>query len=276
MYGSHAPHYTHPYNSVNTHAFNSRVHSGDMSLHTTIAALIDQKLKSSAYPSFNALAKAAGVNQPTLLRIYSGDSHDPSRTSLEKIARFFGCSVEDLYSGAALSLSVDSQSENTVSASKNVNCVVDRHRRDRMPSDTVEIPQYDAAGAMGNGGLMLRDQPGVIANWHVSPDWLHKNVRASSGAKNLCIVTGFGDSMRPTYNPGDPLLVDTGVRTVEADAVYFFRVGSEGFIKRIQRIPGVGYVVKSSNPEYDSWTVTPDMDFHVLGRVLKVWRSEEF
>ena len=88
---------------------------------------------------------------------------------------------------------------------------------------------------MGNG-LELRDQPGVIQSWNVSPEWLQRTSGASS-PKNLCIVTGFGDSMRPMFNPGDPLIVDRGVQAVEYDAIYFFRVGSEGFIKRLQRIP---------------------------------------
>ena len=137
------------------------------------------------------------------------------------------------------------------------------------------IKQYDAGGRMGATGLLLQDQPGVIQSWEVSPDWLRKNVRHFSNARNLCIVTGFGDSMRPMFNPGDPILVDTGVTKVDADGVYFFRVGDEGFIKRIQRIPGVGYVVKSSNPEYDPWTINDAMDFAVIGRVIKVWKSDD-
>ena len=130
---------------------------------------------------------------------------------------------------------------------------------------------------MGNG-LELRDQPGVIQSWNVSPEWL-QNVRGFSSPKNLCIVTGFGDSMRPMFNPGDPLIVDRGVQAVEYDAIYFFRVGSEGFIKRLQRIPtATGLVVraKSENTKYDAWDITEGMDFEVFGRVLKVWRSEDF
>ena len=96
-------------------------------------------------------------------------------------------------------------------------------------------------------------------------------------AKDLCIVTGFGDSMRPLFNPGDPLLVDISVNTVEFDTIYFFRVGNEGFIKRLQRIPGEGLRVLSANRDnYEPWTIKPDMDFQVLGRVLKVWRSDDF
>ena len=139
----------------------------------------------------------------------------------------------------------------------------------------ITINQYDTGGSMGNG-VVLRDQPGTINSWQVSPEWLSKNIKAHSGAGNLCVVTGFGDSMRPMFNPGDPLIVDIGVKSVDFDAIYFFRVGSEGFIKRLQRIPGEGLRAISTNKEYESWTIKPDMDFEVLGRVLKVWCSEEF
>lgn len=146
----------------------------------------------------------------------------------------------------------------------------------QSPGGDVEIRQYDTGGAMG-AGLVLRDQPGVIHSWHVSEDWIHRNVKHFSSVRNLCIVTGFGDSMRPMFNPGDPLLVDRGIRSVEFDAVYFFRVDGEGFIKRLQRIPGEGLRVLSANRDhYEPWTIKKGMDFEVLGRVLKVWRSEDF
>lgn len=146
----------------------------------------------------------------------------------------------------------------------------------KKPDDHYEIPQFDTGGAMG-GGLVLKDQPGVIQSWKVSPEWLRKNVKGYNSAKSLCIVTGFGDSMRPMFNPGDPLLVDISVNTVDFDSIYFFRVGNEGFIKRLQRIPGEGLRVLSANRDsYEPWTIKSDMDFEVFGRILKVWRSEDF
>lgn len=144
--------------------------------------------------------------------------------------------------------------------------------------DEVLIQQYETGGAMGHG-LELRDQPGIIQSWRVSPEWLENNVRAHSGAKNLCIVTGFGDSMQPLFNPGDPLLVDIGVRTVDFDSIYFFRIGNDGYVKRLQRIPteaGLVLRARSENPAYESFDITEAMDFEVLGRVLKVWRGQEF
>lgn len=142
-------------------------------------------------------------------------------------------------------------------------------------ADSVTILQYQTGGSMGRG-LVLRDQPGVIQGWKVSNEWILKNVKHASAVSNLCIVTGFGDSMRPLYNPGDPLLVDLGVASVDFDGIYFFRVGDEGFIKRLQRIPGVGLVALSENKAYKDWTITEQMDFQVFGRVLKLWRGEDY
>ncbi len=140
----------------------------------------------------------------------------------------------------------------------------------------INIPQYlDVSGAMGNG-LTLRDQPGQITGWRVTQEWANKNIPSNTGKENLCIVTGFGDSMRGMFNSGDPLIIDAGVRELKFDGVYFFRVGDEGFIKRLQRIPGNGIRVISKNPDYETWTITPDMDFEIFGRVLKVWKSEDF
>ena len=140
--------------------------------------------------------------------------------------------------------------------------------------DEIVLSQFDTGGSMGRG-LILRDQPGVIQSWHVSPEWVSKNIKSHTGVDNLCIVTGFGDSMRGMFNSGDPLVVDTGITACDIDAVFFFRVDNEGFIKRLQRIPGEGIRVISANKEYESWTIRQGMDFEVFGRVLKVWKSDD-
>ncbi|QDJ40311.1 S24 family peptidase [Bordetella hinzii] len=155
---------------------------------------------------------------------------------------------------------------------------IDTLAEPKPSEERLSIPRFDTGGKMGDG-LELRDQPGIIESLKVSPEWLQKNVKSYSAATNLAIVTGFGDSMQPMYNPGDPLIIDVGIVTVEFDAVYFFRVGQEGFIKRLQRIPtdrGMILRAKSENKEYDSWDISPGMDFEVFGRVLKVWCSRDF
>ncbi|MCG8990800.1 transcriptional regulator [Delftia acidovorans] len=142
----------------------------------------------------------------------------------------------------------------------------------------IRIPQYETGGSMGHG-IVLADQPGVIKQWTVSEKWLHMNVQRITSAKNLAIVTGFGPSMQPLFNPGDPLLVDRGVKLVDTDGVYFFRVGTEGFVKQLQRIPTINGLVlraKSYNPLYDAFDIVDGMDFEVFARVVKIWKGEEF
>ena len=144
--------------------------------------------------------------------------------------------------------------------------------------DDIMIPQYDTGGSMGHG-LVLDGMAGVIKSWHVDHEWLRVNVRHHTGVKNLCIVTGFGPSMKPTFNPGDPLLLDRGITSFDdADAIYFFRVGDRGYIKTVQRLPtpdgGIIYRAKSKNPDYDPFDMLKGMDFQVFGRVLTIWKSE--
>lgn len=147
--------------------------------------------------------------------------------------------------------------------------------------DEHTIPQYAAGGAMGHGLVLEEAPPGLIKSWRVDQEWLRLNVRHHTGIQNLCIVTGFGPSMRGMFNPGDPLLCDRGVRRVDQDAVYFFRVADHGFIKTLQRIPVDGGMViraKSKNTDYDPFDITEKMlpDFEVFGKILTVWKSEQF
>lgn len=147
-----------------------------------------------------------------------------------------------------------------------------------VPPDLV-ITEYSAGGAMGHGYALEENPPGHIKAWRVTPEWLRMNVPVYSSLANLCIVTGFGPSMKPRYNPGDPLLCDRGFNKVDSDGVYFFRVDGHGFIKQLQRIPtenGLILRAKSFNPDYDPFDITSKMDFEVFGKILTVWRSEQF
>lgn len=147
-----------------------------------------------------------------------------------------------------------------------------------VEDDAVRIHQYDTGGSMGHG-LILKEQPGVIRSWTVSHEWLRKNVHRITSPENLAIVTGFGDSMKGVFNPGDPLLVDTGIKKADIDGVYFFRVGEEGFVKRLQRIPTLSGTIiraKSANTDYEPFDIVKGMDFEIFARVVKAWKSEDF
>jgi hypothetical protein len=215
------------------------------------------------------------VKQPQIYKFVTGVAREPRRSTLQPLAEHYDIPVDALYEEKA-----------AAAAFKRLNLDVPQQGRVVVMEDgepyqldlSAEhvISQYSTGGRMGAAGVLLRDQPGHINSWHVTPEWIAKNVPNVTSPRNLAIVTGFGDSMRPLYNPGDPLLVDTGVKKVEFDGIYFFRIGDEGFIKRLQRIPGVGLRAISENKAYEPWDITKSMDFEVFARVVKVWRGDDF
>lgn len=223
--------------------------------------------------------KASGVKVGTISAIEVRDSSHSRFT--QQLAKAFGLTVEQLLSDEYVARLLGKEQEqpsyhNTIREPDTVPYLsIESHPKKLGDASDIVISQYDTGGAMGSG-VLLKDQPGLIKEWRVSDDWLRLNVHRITSPKNLAIVTGFGDSMRGMYNPGDPLLVDTGINTVEFDAVYFFRVENEGFVKRLQRIPGEGILVISENKAYRDWTIKPGADFEVFARVVKVWKGEDF
>jgi phage repressor protein C with HTH and peptisase S24 domain len=206
------------------------------------------------------LARACGVKPPSIHGWLTGKAKFLRGENLLLAARALGVSQDWLATGKG-----EMHQPAEIAPQPTRNGIM------RVKSGEIEIPQYsDVAGGMG-GGVTLRDQPGAIHGWRVTPEWISKNIKSHSGAGNLCIVTGFGNSIQPLYNPGDPLIIDRGIKSVDSDATYFFRVGDEGFIKILQRIPGEGIRVISKNKDYETWTIKPDMDFEVFGQVLKAW-----
>lgn len=254
----HAPHNSETLDERQVFRQTARVadcYNGPMDIYVqALRQLVD------AMGGYEAVAEQAGLNPQSVYQVYSGvklPSGNPKGV------------------GPTMRRALDEAFPGWAKVASDTEAVIP-HKTVTNKGDTERISEYETGGKMGAGGLVLRDQPGEIRGWEVTKEWLRKNVPNCTSHKNLAIVTGFGDSMRPLYNPGDPLLIDTGVVTVEYDAIYFFRVGDEGFIKRLQRIPGNGLVAISENPSYRDWTITSDMDFQVFGRVVKIWRGDDF
>lgn len=236
-----------------------------------ITALIDASEKTSA-----TIAAECGVS-PQAVNGWKRTGRI-SKDMLPKLASSLGVHMSAFFPGTNEWGRRARQVFQEVEEVENPEAAPKRRALDLAPQNAQQIliPHYpDIGGSMG-GGLLLRDQPGEIQGWRVTTEWISKNVKSHTGAGNLRVVTGFGDSMRPLYNPGDPLLVDAGVKTVEFDSIYFFRIGDEGFIKRLQRVPGQGLLAISENKSYRDWVITPEMDFEVFARVIKVWCGSDF
>ena len=96
-----------------------------------------------------------------------------------------------------------------------------------------------------------------------------------SASSKLSIIRVEGDSMAPTLNAGDDILVDLG-DTMERlrDGIYVLRADDVLVVKRLAIHPaGRRVTVQSDNPAYPDW---PDCDIdavHCIGRVIWAGRK---
>jgi len=120
----------------------------------------------------------------------------------------------------------------------------------------IVIQQLDVLASMGQGAIPP-DHVDVIKTFGANLQELRKRCTFTA-PENLQIITGYGESMRPTFSDGDPLLVDVGIREIKVDAVYVFTYDEELFIKRVQRMPGkVLRVISDNRDSHDSWDIGP-------------------
>lgn len=135
------------------------------------------------------------------------------------------------------------------------------------------IPQLDVGGSMGFG-RELPDHVDIVNRVTVDLPQLRREI-SFSAPTNLRIITGYGDSMEPTFKDGDPLLVDTGVTDIRIDGVYVLERDRQLFIKRVQRNPIDGtLIISSDNKNYQPIVADPQrVTFGICGRVLLAWNS---
>lgn len=100
------------------------------------------------------------------------------------------------------------------------------------------------------------------------PSWL-KSLTATPASK-LSIVRVEGDSMIPTLNPGDDVLVDLndcGDRL--RDGIYVLRIDDSLVVKRVALNPlGRRVTIQSDNPAYPDWPDCGLDEFDCVGRVI--------
>lgn len=98
--------------------------------------------------------------------------------------------------------------------------------------------------------------------------WL-KSLTPTPPAK-LSIVRVEGDSMAPTLNSGDDLLVDLADCMERLrDRIYVLRIDDAVVVKRLALNPlGQRVTVQSDNPAYSDWPDCSLDEIHCIGRVI--------
>ena len=122
--------------------------------------------------------------------------------------------------------------------------------------------------------------PGAVVNEELGRPYFAFDERwlkalTATPADNLSIVRVEGDSMSPTLNPGDEILIDLGDCADRLrDGIYVLRVDDALVVKRLALNPlGRSVTVQSDNPAYPDW---PDCDLdeiNCIGRVIWAGRK---
>ena len=132
-------------------------------------------------------------------------------------------------------------------------------------SDMVLVPKL-AIGASAGAGASVEGEP-VEGEVAFDPKWLRD---LGADPRALSIIRVEGDSMAPTLNDGDDILVDGGDAVGRLrDGIYVLRMDDVLMVKRVSRAPGQGRIsVISDNPHYRSWDDLPMATVQLVGRVV--------
>jgi phage repressor protein C with HTH and peptisase S24 domain len=136
----------------------------------------------------------------------------------------------------------------------------------RAPDGLISIKRHPVFASAGPGAIV--NEGFAKPYFGFDERWL--KALTATPAANLSIVRVEGDSMSPTLNDGDDILVDLGDAGERLrDGIYVLRIDDALVVKRLALNPmGRRVTVQSDNPAYPDW---PDCGFdeiNCIGRVI--------
>lgn len=224
-----------------------------MGLGQNIAALLEIRDISQS-----ELAKRVGVKPQTIQSLVSGRTKKTAY--LAQIAAVLGCRPMDLLADNFDATSIEESDLPALYAGDLGAGLVDIAR-----VEYASIGRYDAALSAGPGSL-LEAEPEPMGYHLVEAQWLRTVTRATPN--HLAIVRVDGDSMEPTFDDGDWVMIDATQKRLSRQGVYAFRVMDALWVKRIEiNLQNRLIHITSDNRNYDPQDLAED-ELDVLGRVV--------
>jgi hypothetical protein len=129
-----------------------------------------------------------------------------------------------------------------------------------------KIPSYAIAASAGFGATVHLEQRSN--DFAFGKSWLSK--LTPSNISNLSIINVVGDSMEPTLQAGDDIIIDLGDGAARLrDGLYVVRTDDLLSVKRIAMEAADGKIaVISDNPVYPRWNGIARREIDIVGRVL--------
>ena len=199
------------------------------------------------------VAREAGVNRSFVYDILRGRSQLPNLEKLTRIAKVVKVELEWLLSGKGRVTGDDPITE-------------DYH------NEFVAI-QYAAARPSMGGGAIVEDEDRPGRDFHFRRAWIRDRLKAAPSMLRVMAVQG--DSMMPTLNEGDVILVDMNQRNPIPPGVFVLHDGLGLVAKRLEHVPMSDpprVRIISDNPHYTPYECTAD-EVNIVGRVR--WYGRE-
>lgn len=130
------------------------------------------------------------------------------------------------------------------------------------------VPMFDVEVSAGNGAAAYgATEPAMHLAFR--KDWLKSR---GLFAKDLNCVVARGDSMEPTINSKDTLLVDTSKTNPRDGQIYVIRSSDVLWVKRIQRQLDGSLLLISDNTTYPPMplALADHPDIQVIGQVVQI------
>lgn len=134
------------------------------------------------------------------------------------------------------------------------------------------VRRLDVRASAGAGALA--DAENILPPIGFDSAWLKRICRGRD--EDLSVIEVVGDSMAPTLNDGDDILVDCAAASERIrEGIYVMRRDGELMVKRLSTNPADGTLtIASDNPAYSTWTGCSPGSIDVIGRVL--WAGRKF
>lgn len=205
-----------------------------------------KELRKSKGITQKELAEALDMSQPNLSKIEADET--PLTVEIaQKISLFLNIDVSDIISNSA-----GIQIPSFLRAKK---------RNDEF----AEVEIISATASCGNGVECLNSE--VIGKHLISKDCFRQMTQTED--KYIKILPISGDSMQPTINNNDYVMVDMSIKSPTGDGLYLLCIRNDLFVKRIRFdfIHNTATIL-SDNPLYPPLETNDPDGIKVLGKII--------
>ncbi len=129
----------------------------------------------------------------------------------------------------------------------------------------IDIPVRGEIKASMGYGITVYDES-ITATYSISKQLANDlNINLSSAE----IIFGSGNSMCPTIEGGDSLLIDKSKKEINDGKIYCIRYDGQLLTKRLQKLSKTKIKILSDNKDYEPVLInlTEDIDFEIIGEV---------